>query len=393
MDLERTGRRTIRRLLVCSVVVASIPLVSGVAGRSDSRGATAASCGTFTLGVMAPITGAAASIGIDQLHWPEFFATEWNRSRTARFKLKFLQGDDQLDPAKASTIAQQFASTHSVVGVIGPPGSSEASATAPIFIRGGLAFVSGSATAVSLTNGAWRGYFFRVVPNDAEQGPTVARFMTSKLGVRSGDDVMVVDDQESYSTGLADIVQRTLAARGVHVDRESIAQNATDFSSLVAKVKPSTKVVYLPFQLASEAQLFVQQMREQGKKAIPFGSDGTFDVSKFNVDGAYVSFFAPDITTIPRDAAIVKRFHEQFPGNTSPFGVPNYIAAQVYATAISSLCAKHRKVTRASVRAAVARVRIRSSLFGPIRFTRNGDVVNARFHIFKVVNGKYVTVQ
>ena len=62
---------------------------------------------------------------------------------------------------------------------------------------------------------------------------------------------MVVDDQESYSTGLADIVGQNLSGKGVKVDRESISQKATDFSSLVAKVTSSTKVVYLPFQLAS----------------------------------------------------------------------------------------------------------------------------------------------
>ena len=93
----------------------------------------------------------------------------------------------------------------------------------------------------------------------------------------------------------------------------------------------STKVVYLPFQLASQAQLFAQQLKAQGKTAVVFGSDGTFDSSKFNVNGSYISFFAPDVTTIPADASIVAAFHKQFPGATSPFGAPNYVLAQMYA--------------------------------------------------------------
>ena len=108
--------------------------------------------------------------------------------------------------------------------------------------------------------------------------------MTSKLGVVRATRVMIVDDQESYSTGLADIVGTALKAKGVTVDRESTSQKATDFSSLVAKVTSSTKVVFLPFQLASQAQLFAQQLKAQGKSAIVFGSDGTFDSSKFNVE-------------------------------------------------------------------------------------------------------------
>jgi branched-chain amino acid transport system substrate-binding protein len=265
-------------------------------------------------------------------------------------------------------------------------------AVAPILRKGGLAFASGSATRVSLTNGAWKGYFFRDVPNDNVQGPTDAAFMFSKLGVKSGDSVMVVDDQESYSTGLADIVGQSLAGKGVKVDRESISQKDTDFSSLIAKVTPSTKVVFLPFQLASQAQLFAQQLKAQGKSALTFGSDGTYDVKNFTA-GNYVSFFAPDVTTIPQNAKVVAAFHKQYPGATSPFGAPNYVLAQMYANAITKAC-KDGKISRAEVRKDLAKVSLPSTILGtPIRFTAKGDLAAAKFHIFKIVNGKYVTVQ
>ena len=173
------------------------------------------------------------------------------------------------------------------MGVIGPAGASEVvEAVAPILKKAGLAFVSGSATGSRSTTASCKGYFFRDVPNDGVQGPTEAAYMMSNLGVKRGDSVMVVDDQESYSTGLADIVQQKLKAKGVNVDRESVSQKATDFSSLVAKVGSSTKVVFLPFQLASQAQLFAQQLKAQGKSAVVFGSDGTFDSAKFNATGA-----------------------------------------------------------------------------------------------------------
>ena len=231
------------------------------------------------------------------------------------------------------------------------------------------------------------------MPNDGVQGPTAANYMFDEARREVGRRVMVVDDQESYSTGLADIVGQNLSGKGVKVDRESISQKATDFSSLVAKVTSSTKVVYLPFQLASEAQLFAQQLKAQGKTAIVFGSDGTFDSSKFNVNGSYISFFAPDVTTIKADASIVAAFHKQFPGATSPFGAPNYVLAQMYASAITTSC-KDGKITRAELRKDFAKVSLKSTILGtPIRFTANGDLAGAKFHIFKIVNGKYETVQ
>src|SRR5581483_4916212 len=382
----------------------SIALVAGVAALAVAASAVArpaapaaasaagASCKKgVSIGMLAPITGGAGSIGSDQLHWAQYYVTQWNKGK-GHVKIKLVQGDTQLDPAKASTVAQSFASNKSIMGIIGPAGSDEVQAVAPILRKAGLVFASGSATRVSLTNGTYKGYFYRVVPNDGVQGPTAGNFMFSKLGVKSGDSVMVVDDQESYSTGLADIVGQNLTGKGVKVDRESISQKATYFSSLVAKVTAATKVVYLPFQLASQAQLFAQQLQAQGKKAIVFGSDGTFDSSKFNVNGSYISFFAPDVTTIPADAAVVKGFLKQFPGATSPFGAPNYVLGQAFANAITKSC-KDGKITRAELRTSFAKTSLPKNILGsPIRFTANGDLAGAKFFVFKIVNGKYETV-
>jgi branched-chain amino acid transport system substrate-binding protein len=342
--------------------------------------------------MMGPFTGPVASIGDDQLHWAEFFVTQWNAMH--KLKLSIVQGDTQLNPAIASTVAQSFASNSSIVGVIGPAGSQEVTAVAPILKKAGLAFASGSATNVALTNGSLRGYFFRDVPNDGVQGPTDASYMMTKLGVTKGSSVMIVNDQESYSTGLATIVSAALKKAGVNVDNESVSQKNTDFSSLIAKITSSTKVVFVPFQLASEAQLFAQQLKAQGKSAIVFGSDGTFDSSKFNASGNYVSFFAPDVTTLPADASVVSAYHKQFPGGTSPFGAPNYVLAQAYAEAATSACASGKgTLTRAALRAALAKVKLSSTILGqPLSFTANGDVAGAKFHIFKIENGKYVTV-
>ncbi len=377
-----------RKVGAIAVAAAGLAIVASATARPAAT--SAASCSNVQIGMSAPITGPAGSIGSDQLHWAQFYFTQWNKTHKLKITLK--QFDDQIDPAKAATGAQSFASNSKIVGVIGPAGSDQVQAAAPIYKKAGLAFASGSATRVSLTNGKWKGYFFRDVPNDGVQGPTDAAYMTSKLGVTHGDTVMIVDDQESYSTGLADIVGQELSkTSGLKVDRESVSQKATDFSSLVAKVDNKTKVVFLPFQIASEAQLFAQQLKAQGKTAIVFGSDGDFDVAKFNPEGALISFFAPDVTTIPADAAIVTAFHKQFPGATSPFGAPNYVLAQMYAKAVTKACSD-RKISRAEVRADVLKVSLSSSLIGPIKLTANGDVAGAKFHIFKVVNGKYVTI-
>jgi branched-chain amino acid transport system substrate-binding protein len=375
-------------------VVASLAIVaSAVARPAATASATAGvSCKKgVSVGMLAPITGPAASIGSDQLHWAQFYFNQWSKVK-GHVKIRLVQGDTQLDPSKASTVAQSFASNGAIMGVIGPAGSDEVQAAAPILKKAGLVFASGSATRVSLTDGSNKGFFYRDVPNDGVQGPTAANYMLNSLKVKSGETVMVVDDQESYSTGLADIVGASLSAKGIKVDRESVSQKSTDFSSLIAKVAGGVKVVYLPFQLATQAQLFAQQLKAQGKGAVVFGSDGTFDSKSFTVDGSYISFFAPDVTTIKQDAATVKTFNKLYPGGTSPFGAPNYVLAQMYAQAITKSCGDG-KLTRAEVRRNFGRVALGTTILGtPIKFTSNGDIAGAKFHIFKIVNGKYQTV-
>ena len=387
-----------RALLITlgSACVASALVFVGVASPAASTRAAApatVSCSIpVQIGMEGPFTGPAASIGDDQLHWALYAANVWNASH--KVKIQIVQGDTQLNPAIASTVSQSFASNSSIVGVVGPAGSQEVIASAPILKKAGFAFTSGSATNVTLTNGKLKGYFFRVVPNDGVQGPTDAAYMMKHLGVTKGSSVMIVDDQESYSTGLADIVQAALKKAGVSVDRESISQKDTDFSSLVAKVTSSTKVVFTPFQLSSQTQLLAQQLKSQGKTAVVFATDGSFDSSKYNVSGDYVSFFAPDVTTIAADKAIVAGYHKQFPGGTSPFGAPNYVAVQLYAQAVQQACTAGKDtISRTSLRLALAKQKIAKSILGiPMSFTANGDVSGAKDFVFKIENGKYVTV-
>ena len=103
----------------------------------------------------------------------------------------------------------QLRSNPAVVLVNGFSGSQENVAGGPILRRGGLGFVSGSATRASLTDPTTpdghvlsNGYFHRVVPNDNFQGSVDVAFMLKKLGIKSGDKVMTVDQAEAYSVPL-----------------------------------------------------------------------------------------------------------------------------------------------------------------------------------------------
>jgi len=379
-------------LLVASVL--AVIAVAAAAAHTDGAGRLAASaapaaatakCGkTMYIGVAAPITGQASSIGVQQLHWAQFAVTRWNKS-SAKPKFKIVQGDTQLpNVAEAIKAAKTLASDKRVWAVAGPAGSQEVQDSFASYKGGGLAFVSGSATRTSLTDGTRKGYFFRVVPNDSVQGPTVGRYLVDKLHAKN---VYIIDDQETYSQGLADTVQNYLKAKGVTVGRDSISQTASDYSSQIAKIGGSVQYVYIPWQLSAQAQGFGQQLRAAGKSAKLFGSDGLFDPSTFKVTGSYDSFFPVD----PKSAQVAA-YEKAHGGDGEFFGAPSGVAALVAMKAVSKACADGR-ITRAEVRkdvAATAIPKAQSILGLAVAFTKNGDLKGGKFGIYQIQsNGTY----
>jgi branched-chain amino acid transport system substrate-binding protein len=360
--------------------------------------AAAIACGrTRTIGVAAPITGAAASLGQQQLSWARFYVARYNR--THRTKLRIVAGDTQLpDTAQAIQVAERLASNSRILGVVGPAGSQEVQVSSAPFRTGGLAYVSGSATRTSLTtDGSRRGRFFRTVPNDDQQGPRVANYIRTNLRATR---VVVVDAQNSYSTGLADTVERILRANGANVSRESVNEaTVTDFSSLVARIPTDAQVVYTPWQLAPKAQLLGQQLRAAGKQARLFGSDGLFDPDNFKIPGSVISFFPINLRS-PVIAAYRRGLGR---GKSDLFGLPTYVATDVVARAIDRAC-RNGQATRLEVRRNVSLTNIprAQSLLGfQIRFVQRlaaplgpGDMQRpADFGIYRIQpNGTYVRV-
>ena len=147
---------------------------------------------------------------------------------------------------------------------------------------------------------------------------------------KGAKNVVLFDFQEPYSQGLADAAEKVLKAKGVTTSRQSVSNTTTDFSSFVTKVPSSADFVFFPTQKPGDAQNFAQQLIEQGKKAKVFGGDGSNDASQFKVPGSYVSNFAPDISGIAADKAIIAGWKKDNPkAQLGSFGPPSYLATQV----------------------------------------------------------------
>ena len=366
-------------MAIAGLLVLAPLVVASALTRIDASAAAAvaprASCESPRIGFLGPITGVAAFIGKEQLGFSRYAIRKLGGGT-----IKLVEEDTQLFPARAAKAAATLHANPDVLAVVGPAGSQEVLAVAPVFKRADrLPFISGSAVATTLTNGSIPN-FFRVVPNNSVQPTTIARHIRLVL---KATDVLVVDDRTAYSRPLADAVQRSLKTRGVTVTRRSVSAKVTDFSRLVATIRSDIDLVFLPWQIAANAQIFGQELKKQDRRAVIFGADG-LDSGDFRIPGSFVSAFAPDIRAIEGNGPFIEGYGARFVSN---FGPPAYVATQAAIAAIAKACVDGA-ATRAEVQRNLKATFIRKIVLGGnLRFTAHGDRQGAKFSIFELGTG------
>jgi branched-chain amino acid transport system substrate-binding protein len=388
-------------LAVIAAIAAAIAASTATGGPKSAAKSQSVSCkSTLKIAMVTPLTGAAGFLGTEQLSWAKYAVA--TLAPQLGLKIQLLQGDTPVEQgaAPALTLAQKYAADPKVVGIIGPSTSGDAEASAQTYFQAGIAQISPSATDTPLTyavNGKKLGTpaFFRDVPANNVEGPTIASYIAGTLKAKN---VVVFDFQEPYSQGLAATVSSYLTAHGVNVTRLSAPNTTTDYSAYVTKVPSNTDVVFFPTQQPPAAQTFAEQLVEQGKSAVVFGGDGADAPAQFNKAGGYVANFAPDISGIPADASIIAGWKKANPKSTlGSFGPPTYGAVQIMLNAVKLACAQDKGVlkARSDVVHNIKKVSIKNWILGGTFkwSTKTNDPLNGHFYIFKIQSdGSYKLV-
>src|SRR5437764_15192184 len=124
-----------RKAVVAAVLAAAVAVLATAAwgatkapnrvSSASNAGSALVKCGkTRSIGLMAPFTGPAASIGINQVHWAQYYQRTYNATHST--KIKFVNEDTMLGAANGTAEsvkgAQALGSNRSVLGVVGPAG-------------------------------------------------------------------------------------------------------------------------------------------------------------------------------------------------------------------------------------------------------------------------------
>ncbi len=404
--------------LARAAALASIVALASGCGSSTSSSSTQASSKdagqAIKIGIDLPVSGADASTGIPTRNGAVLAIEEAAaHPLPGGFTLAAYDLDDAVqgahDPGQGAQNVRQFVADSSVLAMIGPFNSSVAAAEIPITNDAGLAQISPATTNPTLTKGdaAKRlrtshpdvNAFFRVCTTDDKQGAAGAQ-VARKLGYSK---TFVIDDNETYGKGLADIFEANFRSGGGTVlGHEHLTKGQTDYKALLTKAAAlHPDVIFYGGTTATGGGLLRKQMGDVGLGRVAYiGGDGISDAEFLHAagdaaNGSYFTVAAPETSKLPTAKTFIAAYEKRWKGPVGPYSANAYAAANIEIAAIRKALAANQSAlpTRATVLAAVAATKDFASPIGTIGFDAAGDTTNGILSVYKVQNGKAVFVR
>jgi branched-chain amino acid transport system substrate-binding protein len=405
----------VSRTVAAFALAALLAACNSSSSTSSSSSSSGATSGTIKIGVDLPVSGADASIGIPTQNGAVLAVEEANKNGFAggKFKLEASLLDDAVqgkhDPNAGAQNVKTFIADDAVLAMVGPFNSNVAKAEIPLSNDAGLAQISPSNTNDGLTVGddakklrtahPDTNAYFRVCTRDQKQGQTLAQVAYQRLGFKKA---FVIDDNETYGKGLADVFDAQYRQLGGTVQgHEHITANQVDFKALLTKIKSlNPDIVFFGGNTSTGGGLIRKQMADAGMAKTPYlGGDGISD-PEFETqagtmaNGAYFTTAAPDASKLPSAKAFVAAYKARFKGDVGPYSANAYTAAKIEIAAIEKAITDNggKMPTRADVLKNIAATSNLDSPIGKQGFDANGDTTSPILSLYKVQGGKPVLI-
>lgn len=385
---------------------------SSTTSQSSSAGSPAATTAgggsVIKIGVDLPLSGGDAANGIPTDNGVKLAVEEANKSAPSGYTFAVDDLDDAVqgahDPAQGAQNVKSLISDPAVLAIIGPFNSNVAKAEIPLTNDAELAQISPSNTNTGLTQGDDAkklrtshpdiNDYFRVCTTDDQQGAAGAQF-ARKLGFKK---VFIVDDNETYGKGLADVFDASFRKDGGTVlGHEHLNKGQQDFKALLTKANSlHPDFVYYGGTTVTGGGLLRKQMGDAGMANIPYvGGDGISDATFLTQAGSmannsYYTVAAPETSKLASAKSFVAAYQAKFKTPVGPYSANAYTAAQIEIAAIeAAMKANNGQLpTRLDVLKDVAATKNFHSPIGNVGFDADGDTTAPILSLYKISGGK-----
>ena len=336
--------------------------------------------GPITIGFIGPLTGDGAFVGTIDKAAVELAVNEINNSGGINGReWRVIYEDGQCAATPAINAANKLISVDGASAIIGGLCSTETASFAPSAMQHKVIVISYGSSAPNLSQTGK--YFFRDYPSDANQGRFAAEYIFNTLGARK---IAIVYHVGPYGNGIKDIFsKRILELGGKIVAEESAPQSATDYRTILTKVKAADPdYIYTPMY-AEGASLFIRQAKDIGVRARFLGPE-TFSDPKFikDMSGLANIMYAQLKTSETED------FKRKILAKTGGEQLPASVANAYDAVHILKLAIEKAGGTSSTDKIADAlRATNYDGASGHIEFDQNGDMKEASYEVMKIEKG------
>jgi branched-chain amino acid transport system substrate-binding protein len=342
--------------------------------------------GTIKVATQSPLSGGQAALG-EGIKLGTQLAVEQLRGNLTKqgFKVELVPFDDQAKPDVGVANAKNIIADKDILVVIGHLNSGVAIPSSEVYKEVDLPMISPANTNEKITD---RGYpsVNRVCGRDDVQGPVGAEFAALTLKVKS---VYVVHDKTTYGQGVAEAFKAEAEKKGVKVVAFEGTEEKSNFDPIITPIKAKNPDLVYFGGIYDQGAPFFKQAREKGVKAKFLGPDGLDSSDLVKIGGKalvglyYTTAAAP--STSPQAKKFGDDFKKKFGKNPEPYAAESYVATAIALKAIESTVAGGKAPTRATVAAAIRKVKY-TGMTGAIEFDDKGDPKKASYYVMQVTS-------
>lgn len=387
-----------RSLLLTTTILLSLILGCGNSGNfgGDANAIAPFVPVVYRIGVIAPLEAGQVDFGRGIRNSAQLAVNQWNNDHQLTGPLfELVALDDSSTPSVGVAAAQQLAADPQVIGVVGTYNSGVAQEVIPVLEAAGIALISPGNTDPALTLGPDpqnpvrpSDNYFRLVVPDTVQGPTLADFAFSDLGVR---EVAVVTESKEVSQGLADaFTDRFQQLGGTIVTTEVVPAGTNDYSAILARVALTQPELLFYAGEVPNASIVRTQATQAGITVPLMGGDGMksqsyIDDAGADSEGDFASSVGAPPELLPSAANFLSSYQAAgFAEGPSDFGPYAFDATQLLIQAATSIRGGREGILT------FLELVDQQGVTGRLSFDSFGDTLNKVLTIYRVEGGVFV---
>ena len=337
------------------------------------------------IGLITPLTGEVASLGVDILHGAQMKVAEINAAGGIDGRMIELVAEDgRCSGADAASAAQKLINIDKVVAIHGAGCSSETMAAAPIAEAAGIILMSPSSTSPDVTDSG--DFIFRTAPNDALKTSAMANYFAEQ----GFEKVAILSENTDFCQGFATALKADMGEEKI-VFEEVVEPGTKDYRTVITRLSEvEFDVIVTNPQTPPNGALILQQLREQGLNQLAIGHDVLDASAVLEIAGeAAEGLQVINMQSMASDTEFGQKFLAEYgePQALLTWGAYGYDTLGVLADAIAEAGTEG-----AAMRDYLYNLEGYNGLVGTLSFDDTGDVEGIVYALKEVQDGKFVTI-